>query len=84
MLTNVRFICEAGLFMIPRQKKAKDKKILAGDLYNINGKLCLVLRVTHHKNLWDRKVLIRWTHQEENYWIRYEILNDIVSDYEKR
>ena len=70
--------------MVPTHSKIVDKNIKSGNLYVVNNKPCLVLEVTSHDSIFERRVLIRWAHEQQSYWIQYRILNDLVSDHEDR
>ena len=83
MMSDFKFLCEIGIFMIPlskKRKKDKQKPLKTGDLLNIRDKLCLVLKISKHKQTWQRKVMIQWVHNGDTYWISYQILNDLIKE----
>ena len=83
MFSNIKFIVESGLYLLPEaeQRMPKvDRKVKAGDLYYVGSKLCLVMNFTGGHAIYKKRVLLQWIGEDEHYWISYDLFTSMVKD----
>ena len=83
MFSNIKFIVESGLYLLPEAEQRMTKRneqVKAGDLYYVGKKLCLVLEVIHEHEEHRKRVLLQWVGEEEQYWIGYNLFTSMIQD----
>ena len=83
MFSNIKFIVESGLYLLPEAEQRMTKRseqIKAGDLYYVGSKLCLVLEVFYQNEEYRKRVLLQWVGEEEQYWIGYDLFTSMIQD----
>ncbi len=83
MFSNIKFIVESGLYLLPEAEQRMTKRneqVKAGDLYYVGNKLCLVLEVFYQNEEYRKRVLLQWVGEEEQYWIGYDLFTSMIQD----
>ena len=81
-MNDVKFYAKVNAWLLPTRldKPRTDIKVCVGDLLNVGQRLCLVMKITRHKKIWHRNVLIRWLGEDDSYWVRYNTLLALASN----
>ena len=81
-MNNIKFYAKVNTWLLPTRpnKPRTDINVCVGDLLNVGHRLCLVMKITRHKETWQRNVLIRWIGEDDSYWVRYSTLLALVSN----
>ena len=68
-MTDIKLLSKLNRWLIPMVSNQRKFNYKVGDLVEVGKRLCLILKISKHKNEIQRKVLVRWIGEKKNYWI---------------